>query len=92
MRVMDGISRHLLQLTGNDGGEHGAADRLQELAFRVGILAVTGLRLGQSGMETTALSRHRTTRSPKPPHQGNSAVMYLHGISGSVVRPLSGTD
>ena len=89
---MDGIGRPMLPSVVASELELVAADRLQKLRFRVGSLAVTGLRMGQSGMETTALSRHRTTRSPKPPHQRNSAVMYLHGISGSVVRPLSGTD
>ncbi len=88
---VDGIGGHLLQLTGDDGGEHGAAGRLEELVFMVWKLALTGLWLGQAGIETTAFSRHGTTpRSPKPPLQGNSSVMYLHEIPGSVLRPLSG--
>jgi len=35
----DGIGGDLLQLTGYNGGEHGAADRQQELDLRAGSLA-----------------------------------------------------
>ena len=89
----EGIPGNLLQLGGDDGGEHGAAGRLQELGFRVGSLAVTGLRPGQAGVEPTALSRHRPTpRRLKPLLQGKSAVIQLHGIPGSVTRLLSGAS
>jgi hypothetical protein len=35
----DGVNGDLLQLAGDSGGEHGAADRQQELDLRVGSLA-----------------------------------------------------
>lgn len=43
----EGVPGDLLQLGGDDRGEHGAAGRLQELGFRVGSLAGAGRCLGR---------------------------------------------
>jgi len=41
----DGIGGDLLQIAGYNGGEHGAADRQQELELRAGSLAKAGRSL-----------------------------------------------